>query len=83
MDWFDFFQRKALLYRTITSSVNEVRMQKFHSCSTFFYAFSFADSQNSMGRKERIFIPLYHFYQLTNIQAFICSFAYEMTTFKY
>ena len=82
MDWFDFFQRKVLLYRIITN-VNEARMQKFHSCSTFFYAFSFADSQNSMGRKGRIFIPFYHFHPLTNIQAFICSFAYEMTAFKY
>ena len=27
-----------------------------------------------------IFITLYHFHQLTNIQTFICNFAFEITT---
>ena len=45
--------------------------------------FSFADiedSQESKRREETIFILLYHFHPLTNIQKFTCNFAREMTT---
>ena len=48
----------------------------------FLSNFSFADtddSQDSMGNEGSIFICLYHFHPLTNIQAF-CNFACEMTT---
>ena len=75
--------RKLLLYRNsnfVTSNVNEVRMQESHSGLILFCAFSFGDSQDSMGRKGKTFIPLYHFCPLTNIQTFIRSFAYEMTS---
>ena len=47
------------------------------------FGFSFTgteDSQNCRGMKGMIFIPPYHFHQLTNVQTFICNFAYEMTT---
>ena len=55
--------------------------------ATFFFffflsGFSFTDtddSQDSRGRERTIFIPLYHFHPLTNIQIFICNFACEMT----
>ena len=45
--------KKLLLYRTIASKVNEARMQQFRSSLTFFFsAFSFADSQDSMGNMK-------------------------------
>ena len=52
--------------------------------SIFFYqAFFLTDTddlQDSRGRENRLFfIPLYHFFPLTNIQIFICNFACEMT----
>lgn len=34
------------------------------------------DSRNSKGRDDNIFIPLYHFRLLRNMQAFICNFAF-------
>ena len=52
------------------------------SCIFFLSGFSFTDtvdSQDSSGRTGPSFIPLYHFRPLTNIQAFICNFACEMT----
>ena len=48
----------------------------------FLTGFSFTDtdnSQDSRGREGTIFIPLYHFHPLINIQTFICNFASEMT----
>ena len=36
------------------------------------------DSQDSRGREGTIFILLYYFHPLTNIQTFICNFACEM-----
>ena len=38
------------------------------------------DSQASRGKEATIFLPLYHFYQVTNIQVFMYNFACEMTT---
>ena len=32
-------------------------------------------------RGDHFFIPLYHFHSLTNIQAFICNFAYDYRIF--
>ena len=56
------------------------------SCSLdlFFFlsGFSFTDSDESRTAVEGIglfFMPLYHFLSPTNIQAFICNFAYDMT----
>ena len=46
----------------------------------FFAAFSFADSQDSMGRKRTVLIPPYHFYPLTKCHKFVYSFASEITT---
>ena len=49
----------------------------------FLSGFSFkdtGDSQDSRGREGTSFIPFYHFLLITNIQTFICNFAYEMTT---
>ena len=37
------------------------------------------NSQDNREREENIFIPLYHFHLLTNIQIFNYSFAPEMT----
>ena len=75
------FFKKLILYSTTMSNVNGVRMRKFYISLTYFFsAFSFADSEDNMGREKTIFIPLYHIYTLTNIQTFICSFASEMTT---
>ena len=49
----------------------------------FLSEFSFMDnddSQHSRGREGgHLFIPLYHFVPVTNIQAFILNFACEMT----
>ena len=59
----------------------ELGCKNFTLVELFFPAVSLADSQNSMGRKGAIFLPLYQFYPLTNIQTFICSFTSEMTTF--
>ena len=36
------------------------------------------DSQDCRGREGTIFIPLYHFHPLTNIQTFICNLACEI-----
>ena len=36
-------------------------------------------THRTAGEGGTIFIPLYHFHPLTNIQAFICNFACEMT----
>ena len=47
----------------------------------FLSGFSFTDtddSQGNRGREGTIFIPLYHFHPLTNIQTFIFNFAREM-----
>ena len=75
------FFKKLILYCTTMSNVNRVRMRKFYISLTYFFsAFSFADSEDNMGREKTIFIPLYHIYLLTNIQTFICSFASQMTT---
>ena len=75
------FFKKLILYSTTMSNVNGVRMRKFYISLTYFFsAFSFADSEDNMGREKTIFIPLSHIYTLTNIQTFICSFASEMTT---
>ena len=38
------------------------------------------DSQDSRENKGTIFVPFYRFYTLTNIQTFISSFAYEMSS---
>ena len=40
---------------------------------------SLTDTDDSQEGTGTSFIPLYHFHQLTNIQAFICNFAWEMT----
>ena len=48
--------------------------------------FSFVDTDDSHENKERegiISIHLYHFYLITKIQEFICSFAFKVTTFFY
>ena len=66
------------------SNVNRVRMRKFYISLTYFFsAFSFADSEDNMGREKTIFIPLYHIYLFTNIQTFICGFASQMTTLNF
>ena len=42
----------------------------------------FTDTHDSQGRRERrgaSFISLYYFHPLTNIQAFVFNFAFEMT----
>ena len=44
------FSRKLLLYRIITSNVNEVRMQKFHSGVTFFMHFLLQIHKITFGR---------------------------------
>ena len=36
-----------------------------------------------MGRMEKTFIALYYFSPLANIQTFVFSFSYKMTTFYY
>ena len=77
------FPKNLLLYKIVSSNVIGARMQKLHSSFFFLYAFSFAntdDWKDSRGRKEAIFIPLYHFHSLKNIQTSICSFESEMTT---
>lgn len=47
----------------------------------FLPRFSFIDTGNSWdsrGKEWSIFVPLYHFHSLTNIQVFVCNFACEM-----
>ena len=78
------FFKKLILYCTTMSNVNRVRMRKFYISLTYFFsAFSFADSEDNMGREKTIFIPLYHIYLFTNIQTFICGFASQMTTLNF
>ena len=87
IDWFDFLSKKLLPYMTITSNVNGGRMQQFHSKELFllsgFPLADIEDSQDSRGEKGVIIIPIYHVHLHRNIQAFICSFLFEMTTFYF
>ena len=48
----------------------------------FYQDFYFTDTEDSRdikGRKRTMFIPLYLFHPVTNIQTFTCNFACEMT----
>ena len=64
------FQTLAILAK---SSILEFFLSKFSFTDT-------EDSQDSKGREEAIFITLYHFYPLRNIQTLTCNFACGMTT---
>ena len=68
---------------TILHAFSKTATSLFSFHYFFISRFSFKDtdsSQDCRGRKETIFIPLYPFHPLTNIQKFICNFACEMTT---
>ena len=73
------FIKKLLLCRTITSIVNEFRMQKVNS-SLNISAFSFAeDSMGSGGDNLYLSLP----FLPTHNQTFICSFSSVASTFCY
>ena len=56
-----------------------VRLLFLFSVRVFFYIHWRFTGQQGKGEGP-CFIPIYQFYPLTNIQSFICNFAYEMTT---
>ena len=72
--------KKSLFSKTLLGSI-------VNSIAIFFLLrFSVTDidnSQDSRGWEGNHFILLYLFHPLTNIQTFICNFAYEMTTRLY
>ena len=55
-----------------------MKLVSFHILSGFSFTDT-GDSRDRMGSKGTLFVPLYHFHPLTDIQTFICKFAYEMT----
>ena len=63
----------------------EESVRSFHILTNFFFFLSGFSSQtltiHGTAREGRgpSFIPLYHFHPLTNIETFICNFAFEMT----
>ena len=83
---FVFLSKKLLIYRSMISNIIGFKMEKFHS-SLIFFLWSFLaytdDLQCSRVKEEIIFIPLYHFHPHKNVQIFICSFPFEMDTFRY
>ena len=67
----------------LTSSVNTLCFSHLHLFFFFFvsgYSLQTLTIHRTTGEgRGPSFIPLYHFYPLTNVETFICNFACEMT----
>ena len=79
-----FFVKKLLIYRSITSNLNRIRIKIFLQLSVFSLVFFFADIDDPKYSRKRegiIFISVYPFHLLKNVQTIIHSFSFEMTTY--
>ena len=69
----------AQIFLTIYYIMFSIETLLYSFCISRFSFTDTDDSQGSRGMEGMIFIALYHFQPPTNVQSFICNFAYEMT----